>query len=134
MRRAEAPSRDAILGPFMRMFVCRPMMSDVPTAGEVAELEASIHAAARLMKMLASEQRLLLLCRLFEGEASVGDLAKHAGLTQTAASQHLGKMRSEGLVTTRRDAQTIYYRLDNEAATRVLGTLCDIYRQPRAEP
>lgn len=106
------------------------MTSAAPTAEELADLEASVHAAARLMKMLASEQRLLLLCRLFEGEASVGDLAKHAGLAQTTASQHLGKMRAEGLVATRREAQTIYYRLADEAAERVLGTLCDIYRKP----
>lgn len=131
MTASPKPATEAPLEPFMRMFVCKPMTSAAPTAEELAELEASVQAAARLLKMLASEQRLLLLCRLFEGESSVGDLAKHAGLTQTAASQHLGKMRSEGLVATRRDAQTIYYRLDDEAATRVLGTLCDIYRTPR---
>ncbi|MDE2356334.1 MAG: helix-turn-helix transcriptional regulator [Alphaproteobacteria bacterium] len=107
------------------------MTRNVPTSRDLAELEASVQAAARLMKMLASEQRLLLLCRLFEGEASVGDLARHAGLTQTAASQHLAKMRSEGLVATRRDAQTIYYRLADDAAQRVLGTLCDIYQSPK---
>lgn len=98
-----------------------------PTLG-FAELEASVAAAARLLKMLASEQRLMLLCRLGEGESSVGDLAEHAGLAQSAASQHLAKLRSEGLVNTRRDAQTIYYRLDNDAAARVIDLLCDIYR------
>lgn len=117
----------------MRMFVGKPMTTAAPTAEDIAELTASVHSAARLLKMLASEQRLLLLCRLFEGEASVGDLARHAGLAQTAASQHLGKMRAEGLVATRRDAQTIYYRLADEAAERVLGTLCDIYRGPAAK-
>ncbi|MFI4976311.1 MAG: ArsR/SmtB family transcription factor [Caulobacterales bacterium] len=95
---------------------------------ELAALEASASSAARLMKMLASEQRLILLCRLSEGEASVGDLAQHVGLAQSAASQHLAKLRAEGLVATRRDAQTIYYRLDDEAATRVIDLLCDIYR------
>ena len=73
-------------------------------------------------------QRLLLLCRLIEGEASVGDLAAHAKLAHSTASQHLGKMRAEGLVATRREAQTIYYRLADPAAVRVLDTLCDIYR------
>jgi DNA-binding transcriptional ArsR family regulator len=95
---------------------------------DVSELAASAHAAARLLKLLASEQRLLLLCRLIEGEASVGDLAAHARLAHSATSQHLGKMRAEGLVATRRDAQTIYYRLADPAAVRVLDTLCDIYR------
>lgn len=95
----------------------------------VSELEESAHAAARMLKLLASEQRLLLLCRLVEGETSVGDLAEHANLAQSAASQHLGKMRAEGLVATRREAQTIYYRLADPAAMRVLDTLCDIYRR-----
>jgi len=95
---------------------------------DVSTLAQSAQAAARLMKLLASEQRLLLLCRLLEGEASVGDLAEHARLAHSATSQHLGKMRAEGLVTTRREAQTIFYRLADPAAVRVLDTLCDIYR------
>ena len=99
-----------------------------PSEG-VSELEESAHAAARMLKLLASEQRLLLLCRLVEGETSVGGLAEHAKLAQSAASQHLGKMRAEGLVATRREAQTIYYRLADPAAMRVLDTLCDIYRR-----
>jgi len=99
-----------------------------PGVQDVSDLAASACAAARLLKLLASEQRLLLLCRLIEGEASVGDLAEHAKLAHSTASQHLGKMRAEGLVATRREAQTIYYRLADPAAVRVLDTLCDIYR------
>jgi DNA-binding transcriptional ArsR family regulator len=100
---------------------------------EASELEACAGLAARMLKLLASEQRLLLLCRLVEGEASVGVLAEHAKLAQSTASQHLAKMRAEGLVATRREAQTIYYRLQDPAAMRVLDTLCDIYRgQPAA--
>lgn len=99
-----------------------------PSPIELSELEDSAQAAARLLKLLASEQRLLLLCRLVEGEASVGVLAEHAKLAQSAASQHLAKMRAEGLVATRREAQTIFYRLADPAAVRVLDTLCEIYR------
>lgn len=102
-------------------------------ASDLSELEASAHAAARMLKMLASEQRLLILCKLMEGESSVGDLSAHIGLAQSATSQHLSKMRAEGLVATRRDAQTIYYRLDDPAAIRMLDTLCDIYRGPAAD-
>jgi DNA-binding transcriptional ArsR family regulator len=98
-----------------------------PASAALVRLEANVGAAARLMKMLASEQRLTLLCRLGEGEASVGDLAAHVGLTPSAASQHLAKLRAEGVVDTRRDAQTIYYRLSDEAAVRVIALLCDIY-------
>jgi DNA-binding transcriptional ArsR family regulator len=97
-------------------------------SAELAELEVSAAAAARLMKLLASEQRLILLCRLGDGECSVGELAQHVGLAQSAASQHLAKLRAEGVVATRRDAQTIYYRLADPAAVRVIDLLCDIYR------
>lgn len=93
----------------------------------LSDFEACAATAARLLKLLASEQRLLLLCRLVEGEASVGELAEHAKLAQSAASQHLAKMRAEGLVTTRREAQTIRYSLADPAAARVLETLFDIY-------
>lgn len=121
----------------MRIFYMRQMtvaLAARPTPNELAELVESAQSAARLLKLLASEQRLLLLCRLVEGEASVGALAEHARLAQSAASQHLAKMRAEGLVATRREAQTIYYRLADPAAMRVLDTLCDIYRgQPTAK-
>jgi DNA-binding transcriptional ArsR family regulator len=102
-----------------------------PAADELGELEASAAAATRLMKLLANEQRLILLCRLIEGECSVGDLADYVGLAQSAASQHLAKLRAEGVVATRREAQTIYYRLTDPAAARVIDTLCEIYRGPK---
>lgn len=95
---------------------------------QLAQLEASAQAASRLMKLLANEQRLILLCRLSEGECSVGDMAAYAGLGQSAASQHLSKLRAEGVVATRREAQTIYYRLIDPAAIRVIAMLCDIYK------
>lgn len=82
------------------------------------------------MKMLASEQRLILLCQLADGERSVGDLASYVGLAQSAASQHLAKLRTDGLVATRRDGQTIYYRLVDPAAIKMIDTLCEIYDQP----
>ena len=108
----------------------RPMTNNVPDlcADTTAELQACVGEAARLLKLLASEQRLLLLCRLIEGEASVGDLAEHAGLAQSTASQHLAKMRAEGLVATRRSAQTIFYRIADPAALTVLNTLSGLYR------
>lgn len=119
----------------MRIFYIKQMSSVAvrPSPAELSELEECAGSAARMLKLLASEQRLLLLCRLVEGEASVSDLAEHAKLAQSAASQHLAKMRAEGLVATRREAQTIYYRLQDPAAMRVLDTLCEIYRgQPAA--
>ncbi len=98
-----------------------------PGPAGLAGLQASAGTAARLMKMLGSEHRLALLCKLGEGEVSAGELAEHAGLAQSAASQHLSKLKDVGLVATRRDAQTIYYRLTDQAALRVIGLLCDIF-------
>lgn len=98
------------------------------SSADITELEVSAQSAARLLKLLASEQRLLILCKLFEGEANVSDLSEHAHLTPSATSQHLAKMRAEGLVTTRRDGQTIYYSLKDPAAMKVIETLCEIYR------
>jgi len=115
----------------MRIFYLKQMTAALaapPSKDDLSELAGSAQAAARLLKLLASEQRLLLLCRLVEGEASVGLLAEHAKLAQSAASQHLAKMRADGLVATRREAQTIFYRLADPATMRILNTLCEIYR------
>jgi len=103
-----------------------------PSSETLSELEDCAYPAARMLKLLASEQRLLLLCRLVEGETSVGVLAEHAKLAKSAASQHLAKMRAEGLVATRRDAQTIFYRVVDPAVIRVLNTLREIYRDAPA--
>ena len=113
----------------MRTFYNKQMTRSASEAAVVgfSELEDCAQPAARLLKLLANEQRLLLLCRLIEGEASVGVLAAHAKLAHSATSQHLAKMRAEGLLATRREGQTIRYRLDNPSALRVLGTLREIY-------
>ena len=96
--------------------------------GAIADLEAKAADAARLLKMLANENRLLILCRLVQArEVSVGDLTDAVGLSQSALSQHLAKMREEGLVATRREAQTVYYRVANPDAARLLSLLKNIY-------
>ena len=97
------------------------------SVSDITELEASARSAARLLKLLASEQRLLILCKLIEQERSVGELSAYLGLSQSATSQHLARMRAEGLVDTRRDAQTIYYILKDPAAIRVISTLTEIF-------
>jgi DNA-binding transcriptional ArsR family regulator len=94
----------------------------------IADLERNAAAAAQLLKLLANENRLLILCRLVaEREMSVGELAAAVRLSQSALSQHLAKMREEGLVATRRDAQTVYYRVANPDARRLLALLKSIY-------
>jgi ArsR family transcriptional regulator, virulence genes transcriptional regulator len=94
-------------------------------------LTAKAAEAARLLAALANERRLAILCELTKGERAVGKLVDAAGLTQSALSQHLAKLRAAGIVATRRDAQTIYYRLASDAAGNVMATLAEIYCRPR---
>lgn len=92
------------------------------------QLESRAAEAAQLLKLLANETRLLILCRLVaEREMSAGTIVAAAGLGQSAVSQHLGKLRDDGLVTTRRDAQTIYYRIADNNVARIISVLKDIY-------
>ena len=99
---------------------------------DAKQLTAKAAEAACLLATLANESRLMILCELVDGERSVGTLVD-VGLTQSAVSQHLAKLRTARIVATRRDAQTIYYRLASEAAARVMTTLAEIYcrRRPR---
>ncbi len=94
----------------------------------MAEFERKAAQAASLLKLLANENRLLILCRLVKTrEASVNELVDAVGLSQSALSQHLAKMRKEGLLATRREAQTVYYRIANPDAARLLSLLKNIY-------
>lgn len=93
----------------------------------VEHLEPRVVEAARMLKLLSNEQRLTVLCRLSDGELSVTQLGAFVDLSQSALSQHLAKLRADGLVATRRDAQTIYYRLADPIAERLIGVLCELY-------
>lgn len=101
---------------------------DKMTAISPSEMAANAAKAAALMKMLANDRRLLVLCHLIaEEELSVGDLASKVGLGQSALSQHLAKLREQGLVSFRRDAQTLFYSVSDESAARVLLLLHEIF-------
>lgn len=91
--------------------------------------EMAEHAAdaAGLMKALGNESRLMILCMLADGERSVGELNDMIPLSQSALSQQLARLRQQGIVTTRRESQTIYYRLLPGPADRVISLLHDIY-------
>jgi|SRR5674476_1069423 DNA-binding transcriptional ArsR family regulator len=94
----------------------------------IASLERKAAQAAQLLKLLANENRLLILCRLvLAHEMSVNDLAEAVGLSQSALSQHLAKMREDGLLATRRQAQTVFYRIADPNAARLLALLRNIY-------
>ena len=100
---------------------------------DAKELRAKAVEATRLLTVLANESRLAILCHLVEGEHSVGELLEAVGLSQSALSQHLAKLRASDIVATRRNAQTVYYRLASKAASSVMTTLAEIYcrRRPR---
>ena len=93
-------------------------------------LEHAAAAVADCLRAVANEQRLLILCKLVAcGEAKVGSLAIAVGLSQSALSQHLAKMREEGIVTFRRDSQTLWYRIADPRIEALLSTLQDLFCQ-----
>ncbi len=91
-------------------------------------LAAQAATAARMLKLLGNENRLLILCSLIaHGEMKVGGLIKAVGLSQSALSQHLALLRADGLITFRRESQTLHYRVNDPRAARILKLLKDIY-------
>ena len=93
-------------------------------------LEARAGEVAGILAALANDRRLLILCKLVEnGEATVGGLAEDVGLSQSALSQHLARMREEGIVAFRRDAQTLWYRIGDPRVVSLLASLHRLYCQ-----
>lgn len=90
-------------------------------------LAAGAAQATRTLRLLANENRLMILCHLGDGELSVGEIGDRIALGQSALSQHLALLRGEGAVATRRVGQTIYYRIADPAIGRIIATLADIY-------
>ena len=95
-----------------------------------ADLKSSADQACGLMKGLANPHRLMMVCALVDGELSVGTLAQRLGVRETLASQHLGLLRRDGVVSARRDGQTIYYALQSGQARAIVETLARIYCHP----
>jgi DNA-binding transcriptional ArsR family regulator len=87
--------------------------------------------ASELLKSLANRHRLLIVCQLVDGERSVGDLAEFLGIRDSTVSQHLALLRRDGIVSARRDAQTIYYGIASPQARRILETLYEIFCAPK---
>jgi ArsR family transcriptional regulator len=95
---------------------------------DLATFEQKASAVADILKAIGNGRRLMLLCKLTEhGEAAVGDLARDVGLSQSACSQHLAKMRDEGIVAFRRDSQTLWYRIADARVGTLLATLYQLY-------
>ena len=93
-----------------------------------SELAGQAAEAVSVLKSIAHEGRLLVLCFLSEaGEMAVGELAERVGLSQSALSQHLARLRAEGMVTTRKEAQSVYYRIAQPKVLDLLSALHAIY-------
>lgn len=101
-------------------------MMDMKTFS-LADFEASAGKAAALLRTLGNEKRLMIVCQIGDGELSAGSLQEPLGLSQSALSQHLAVLREAGIVATRRDGQTIWYRIADPAAVKVIETLAAIF-------
>ena len=97
-------------------------------AADLAAFEKNAEEVAGILRALANERRLMILCQLVEdGEATVGSLVEAVGISQSAMSQHLGKMRNEGIVTFRRESQTIWYRIADPRIQQLFATMYHLF-------
>ncbi len=90
-------------------------------------LSSRAETAENFLKALANRYRLMILCELLKGERSVGILQEAVGLSQSALSQHLARLREDNLVSTRRESQTIYYSLASKEAERMIALLYELF-------
>jgi len=102
---------------------------------DIQDLTARSEQASQLLTLLANPRRLRILCALQEGERSVTALEAVVDLSQSALSQHLAKLRAAGIVSTRREAQSIYYSNADTRVARVLEVLAELFCKPeKARP
>ncbi|GAB4237785.1 MAG: metalloregulator ArsR/SmtB family transcription factor [Methyloligellaceae bacterium] len=102
-------------------------------AGDYESMAESAKAASDLLRALAHEARLMILCMLVEGEKSVSELEAFLDMRQPTVSQQLARLRADRLVKTRREGKTIYYSLASENAQKVVDLLYDLYCRNNAE-
>jgi DNA-binding transcriptional ArsR family regulator len=108
--------------------VTTPDRWKLPASADMDLMQSRAEEASRLLRTLGNAQRLRMLCLLLDGEKSVGQInGQLPGLSQSALSQHLARLRDEGLVSTRREAQTVWYTLPPGPVQAVIATLYDIY-------
>jgi DNA-binding transcriptional ArsR family regulator len=93
----------------------------------IERLERKAGDAAGLLKALSNKSRLLILCNLISGEKNVGELNERIPLSQSALSQHLARLRRDQLVSVRKEAQTVYYRIASSEAEQVIEVLYNLY-------
>lgn len=96
---------------------------------DLSELKANASAMAGRLKLMSHPERLLMLCRMDEGEASVTELVELSGLSQSSVSQHLAMLRDEGVVRIRGEAQTRFYTLSDALVSAIIHALCELCEQ-----
>ena len=94
---------------------------------DLHQLSVNASEAESFLKMLANKNRLMILCSLIDKECSVSELNLQIPLTQSALSQHLSSLRKNNLVTTRREAQTIYYSVCDDRVKEIIRTLYEFF-------
>ncbi|NQU57120.1 MAG: winged helix-turn-helix transcriptional regulator [Rhodospirillales bacterium] len=94
---------------------------------DLERIQENAKRASTLLKAMSNQHRLMILCQLVPGEKCVGELELIVGLSQSALSQHLARLRRDNLVATRREAQTIHYSLAGDEASAVIETLYGLY-------
>ena len=92
-----------------------------------SEMQMHARDAANLLKAMANEHRLMIMCTLMDGELCVGELNAKISLSQSALSQHLASLREAGLVSTRKESQTVYYKVSGSEASKIIAVLQSIY-------
>jgi DNA-binding transcriptional ArsR family regulator len=112
-------------------FVARAPTRDLPMDMPLEHFASNAAEVARLLKSMANESRLMILCHLSEREMTVSELGRELPLSQSALSQHLGILRREAIVATRREAQFVRYSLASEDVRAIIATLCGIYQAER---
>lgn len=103
------------------------MSTDPLSSPDMSEIHTYAKAAADLLKQMSNEHRLMILCALGNQELSVSELNQLVPLSQSALSQHLASLRHAELVATRKVSQTVYYRLNGDAALRIIAVLQSLY-------
>lgn len=96
------------------------------TPADLTELKANANRMATRLRIMSHPERLLMLCRMDEGEVSVSELITLTGLSQSAVSQHLAMLRDEEIVGIRAEAQVRYYRLTDPVVRAIIHSLCEI--------
>ena len=108
-----------------------PKLKAIPTPPDPEAMFDRAKEVSGFLKALSHESRLLILCALSEGERSVGELEELLGQRQATVSQQLARLRLDGLVTSRREGQMIFYSLGSDEVRAVLGTLYEVFCRPK---